>query len=100
VQICSRVALDLRAFELLSQLLNRKSLEPFMSIPRVVASASPVDAKKPRQTVHAEFAMKNAQGVLLELLIRHLLQRNHRPAPVSIFTGFNTRTPVPKPLPT
>jgi hypothetical protein len=40
-----------------------------MADPRIVASAGPVGAQKPRQTVHTQFAMENGQGVLLELLI-------------------------------
>jgi hypothetical protein len=35
--------------------------------------------------------MENIQGVLLKLLIRHLIQRNHRPISRIHFTGFNTR---------
>ena len=57
------LTLDLAAFEFLSQLLNRKPLKPLMAVPRVVASASPVHAQKPCETVHPQFAMENTQGV-------------------------------------
>jgi hypothetical protein len=51
--------------ELLSQFLNRKPLEPLMVVSRVVATAGPGDAKKPRETVDPQFAMKNAKGVIV-----------------------------------
>jgi hypothetical protein len=37
------IDLGLAAFEFLSQILNRKPLEPLMAVPRVVASARTVD---------------------------------------------------------
>ena len=42
-----------------------------------------VDSQKVCETVHAQFAMGNVQSLSLELLIRHLFQRNHRPIPIS-----------------
>jgi hypothetical protein len=52
-----------------------------MVVACVIASSGPVDAQKARKTVHAQFAMDNVQSVPLELLIRHLFQRNHGVSP-------------------
>jgi hypothetical protein len=49
-----------------------------MAVACVIASSGPVDAQKARKAVHAQFAMDNVQGVPLELLVRHLFQRNYR----------------------
>ena len=56
------IDLGLAAFEFLSQLFNRQPFEPLMAVPRVVASASPVHAKKPSETIHTQFAMENISG--------------------------------------
>lgn len=84
--------LGLAAFKLLRQILHRNPLEPLMAVPRVIALYGTVNAQKTCQAVNSQFAMENVQSMPLELIIRHLFQRNHRRIFCNQSTGFNTRT--------
>jgi hypothetical protein len=57
--------------------LNRRAVKPAVAIAGVVAGSRSIYAEEARESIQAQFALQNRQGMPLEILIGHPIERDH-----------------------
>src|ERR1017187_10560969 len=74
-------------------------LLPLHSVSGVISLTGPVETEEAGKSVRTEFSLQHFEGITLELLIGHLLDRRHTSCSRNHSTGFRTRTcgePTPR----
>src|SRR6266568_1860679 len=74
-------------------------LLPLHSVSGVISLTGPVETEEAGKSVRTEFTLQHFEGITIELLIGHLLDRRHTSCSRNHSTGFRTRTrgePAPR----